>query len=636
MIGMFVVTVVPLSAGNHATALTYYTATECTIGLIVRAPVRGREISALIIDSQPVSHTKTVLKAATFTLQKLPADPILGHIPTPLVDLAYELYNHYPTTIGALLFSLLPTDIRNGTLAYPIHNSKNKCIPPDRSDEIQVLIALTTDRYTRYQSQIRTTFAHGGSTLLVVPSSAEIHTAYKVLSVGIRERVLCISPQQTAKERRNSWQTTHTATQPVLIITTPGYAYIQRYDITDLIIEHAGSSGYRSRSRPYIDHVLALKLLAKHSGYRCVIGDTLLRSEVELARREETLPSVLEPPKRLLFNSRLEVLKESEDPPKDQSFRYFFSETVARLNAALHDRQKVFIFASRRGIAPIIACLDCNSIVRCPESGNPYSLLRTQKNGAEERWFIDTSSGKKTRAADTCSQCGSWRLRERGIGIQQIEDVLPTYFPDIPVITFDATTARTPKKAAMLQKEMEKAKGTIILGTTIALPYLPQNISHTCVTSLEAASSIPSWRADELLLRLLLELREKTDHAVLLQARHEPSPIIDIAKQGTVERFYNEELSLREKLEYPPFSILVLLTWTGTSTNVSHQTEVIKDHLHNRQVYIYTHPHSNEQKMIRYGLLRIPRELWPDTTLLDQLRQLPRSVNIKINPDQII
>ena len=633
---MFVVTVVPLSAGTHATALTYYTATKCTIGLIVRAPVRGREISALIIDSQPVSHTKTVLKAATFTLQKLPSDPILGHIPTPLVDLAQTLHTHYPATIGALLFSLLPTEVRNGTLTYPAHDHTHKADSAIQSEESQVLIAPTPERYTRYQSLIRTTFAHGGSTLLVVPSAAEVHIAYQTLSIGIQKRVMCISPHQTAKQRRSSWQATHTAAQPVLIITTPGYAYIQRHDITDLIIEHAGSSGYRSRSRPYIDHVLALKLLAKHSGYRCVIGDTLLRSEVELARREETLPSVLEPPKRLLFNSRLEVLRESEDLPKDQSFRYFFSDTVAQLSTALYDRQKVFIYAPRRGIAPIIACLDCGLIAQCPESGNPYSLLRTHKNGAEKRWFVDASSGKRVQAADTCSQCGSWRLRERGIGVQQIEDVLPTYFPEVPVITFDATTARTPKRAAALQQEMEKAKGTIILGTTMALPYLPPNISHTCVTSLEAAASIPSWRADELLLRLLLELREKTDHAVLLQARHEPSPVIDIAKQGTVERFYDEELVLRKQLEYPPFSILILLTWTGTSADVSKQTEIIKNQLESRNIYFYTNPYSYQEKMTRYGLLRIPRELWPDTTLLDQLRQLPPSINIKINPDRII
>ena len=633
---MFVVTVVPLSAGTHATALTYYTATKCTIGLIVKAPVRGREISALVIDSQPVSHNKTVLKAATFTLQKLPTDPILGHIPTPLVELAQTLHTHYPATIGSLLFSLLPTEVRNGTLTYPENNHTQKPASSVQSEESQVLIAPTPERYTRYQSQIRTTFAHGGSTLLVVPSAAEVHTAHQALSIGIQKRVVCISPHQTAKERRNSWQAIHAANQPVLIIATPGYAYIQRHDITDLIIEHAGSSGYRSRSRPYLDHVLVLKLLAKHSGYRCVIGDTLLRSEVELARREDALPSVLEPPKRLLFNSRLEVLRESEDLPKDQSFRYFFSDTVAQLSTALYERQKVFIYAPRRGIAPIIACLDCGSIARCPESGNPYSLLRTHKNGAEKRWFVDAASGKRVRAADTCSHCGSWRLRERGIGVQQIEDVLPKYFPGIPVITFDATTARTPKKAAILQQEMEKAKGTIILGTTMVLPYLPQNISHTCVTSLEAAASIPSWRADELLLRLLLELREKTDHAVLLQARHEPGPIINIARQGTIERFYDEELSLREQLEYPPFSVLVLLTWTGTSASVAKQAELIKNHLNGQDIYFYTHPHSYQEKMTRYGLLRVPRERWPDANLLDQLRQLPPSINVKINPDQII
>lgn len=633
---MFVVTVVPLSRGTNATGLTYYTATKCTIGTIVRAPIRGREISALVIDSEPVSHTKTALKAATFTLRNLPADPIIGHIPTSLIELTQTLYTHYPATIGALLFALLPTEVRNGTFTYADQTAKKQANTQTQSEESQVLIATTTERYTRYQSQIRTTFAHGGSTLLVVPSAAEVYTAHQILSVGIQSRVICISPHQSTIKRREAWKSAHTTSQSVLIITTPSYAYIERHDTTHLIIERAGNTRYRSRSRPYIDHTLALQLLAKGSGYSCVIGDTLLRSEAEFARRNEVLPSVLEPPKRLMLTSRLTVCKEPEDRPTDKSFRYFFPDTLAQLSTALHERNTIFLYAARRGIAPIIACLDCGALARCHESGNPYSLLRTHRNGAEKRWFVDTASGRRVRAADTCDQCGSWRLRERGIGIQQIEDVLPEYFPDTPIITFDATTARTPKKALTLQRQMEKAKGTIILGTAMALPYLPNHISHTCVTSLEAAASIPSWRADELLFRLLLDLREKTEQTVLLQARHEPTPIVNLAKQGMVEQFYDEELKLREQLHYPPFTVLILLTWTGSTEVVTKQTELIEQHLPQETVHYYNHPYSHQAKVTRYGLLRIPRERWPEKALLKRLRELPPSIKIQVDPDQII
>ncbi len=61
--------------------------------------------------------------------------------------------------------------------------------------------------------------------------------------------------------------------------------------------------------------------------------------------------------------------------------------------------------------------MDCAHIFRSPQSGAPYSLVRTYKGDTEERWFVCGASGERVRAADTCSQCGSWRLKERGIGV---------------------------------------------------------------------------------------------------------------------------------------------------------------------------------------------------------------------------
>lgn len=633
---MYVVTVAPLTRGTNAAGLTYYTATECAVGMIVRAPIRGREVTALVIDTEPVSRSKTALKAATFTLRKLPPDPISGAIPASLIALAHRLHDRYPATLGSILFALLPAEVRTGTMQYPTQEQTKSDTNEPYSEEQQVLIATTHERYTRYQSQIRTAFAHGGSILMVVPTAAEVASAQIALNTGIQERVVTLSPHQTPNQRRTAWKTAHQGTHPILLITTPGYAYLERSDTTHIIIERAGHTTYRTRTRPYLDQIEALQTLAKITNRTCVIGDTVLRTETEYARRNDDLPSLFEPPKRLMPPGRLQVIREPEALPTDQSFRHLFPDTVDRLTQALNTRQNVFLYAPRRGIAPVIACLDCGSLVRCPDSGNPYSLIRTHQDGTEQRWFVDTASGRRVRAADTCAHCGSWRLRERGIGIQQIEDILPQYFPHTPVITFDANTANTPKKIQVLKRQLEEARGSIILGTAMILPYLPQTILHTCVTSLEAAASIPSWRADEFFFRLLLELREKTQGDVLLQARHEPSPLVELASQGSIERFYTEELALRTQLQYPPFAKLILLTWSGTVSQVTSIEADITKHLPERTIHFYTHPLSQTEKVIKYGLLRIPHEQWPDTDLLTQLRSLPPHIKVQTDPDQII
>lgn len=634
---MYVVTVSPLTRNPHTSELTYYTATKCDTGTIVKASIRGKEVTALVTDSKPVTQSKTALKAATFTLRKLPNNPILGRLPASLIQVAKTLYERYPTSFGAILFALLPTEVRIGTVQYPA-SSETKSIQTKtiETPEKQILIASTPERYTQYQTQIRTAFAHGGSVLMVVPTAAEAVRASELLAVGIPNRVFCLTSHQTPTQRRATWNTIHQAKQCVLIITTPTYAYVERVDTTHIIIERSGNTMYRSRIRPYLDHVTVLETLAMVTHRSCVVADTILRTETEYVRRLSDLPELSEPPKRLALASRLEVIRDSREKSADHPFEHFFSETTASLQAALERRENVLLYAPRRGLAPIIACLDCGTIARCPRSGNPYSLLRTESNGREYRWFVDTSSGVKVRAADTCIHCGSWRLRERGVGIQQIEAVLPEYFPNVPYIVFDATIAKTPKQAKKLQQKMGDAKGIIILGTSMVLPYLPPNISHTCITSLEAAASIPSWRAEEFLLRLLLELREKTKKKVILQARHEPSPIVDLAISGAIQRFYDEELELRKQLQYPPFHTLILLSWSGTARQVGKIEEEIKLQLKDQEVQYYSPPISQTEQIIRYGLLRLPQTEWPETTLLERLRNLPPYIKIQINPDQIV
>ncbi len=629
---MHVITVIPLQRGIHTSSLTYFSRTPYPIGTLLSVPLRGKNITAIAIDSQSVSKQKSNLRKADFALRKIATDAATGQVASSLITISKSLQEYYPSTPGAILFALLPTEIKNGSVVYP----KDEVLHHDEDTTPQTILATAPDRYTIYLSHIRTIFARNGSVILVVPTGAEIESARAKLETGISERVICLSPHQTSKARTRALQKLYSSKQPVLLITTPSHAYAERFDSKSIIIEHAAHTAYLDRTRPGIDHRVALQALAHATGRSCLLGDTVLRTEDEWRRRQDTFPAYIEPPKRLIFPASIRTIKQTKAPTAEEPFELFLPETVNRIQSALNNRSNVFLYAARRGLAPVIACFDCGNIIRCPESGNPYSLLRTYKNGDELRWFVDSTSGRRVRASDTCDNCGSWRLRERGIGIQHIHDVCPAFFPEAPIIYFDATTARTPKKAIELQTMMKEAKGAIFLGTALALPYLPDNVAISCVTSLEAAASIPSWRADEMLFRLLLELREKSSQEVLIQARHEPGAIIEHASRGSLEHFYTEEILLREQLQYPPYATLILLTWRGTALAIAKTDTLVSEQLVDYAPHVYSDPLSNPDKVTRHALIRIPYTNWPNQKLLTILRNLPPHILIQINPDRIV
>lgn len=629
---MFVIDIIPLLRGTTLESLSYFSPTAYSTGTIVQVPIRGKTVSGIIMESKPVSSTKTALKAATFSLRKLPVQDNPTILPHHLTTTADILMTKYPSTKGAILFALLPPDVRSGNRHYPPTG-------PSLSEEDNtphLLTALKKERFIEYKSIIRSAFAHRGSVLFVVPHTQAVMHAQEVLGTGIKDRVICFHGQQTKKQRDDAYTHFQDLHHTTLIITTANFAYLDREDITHIIIEEAGNPFYQMRERPYLDHRLALQTLASQAKRHLIFGDSVLPAEYEHVRREDTFATIGEQPKRHTFSIPLTIVSQIDKPDGETPFALFSPELIDRIKTTLERRRTVFLYSARRGLAPVVACADCGHIFRCPDSGTPYSLLRTHDSfGNEARWFISSTSGKRVRAEDTCNACGSWRLRERGVGIQHIHDECRKLFPLAPIITIDHTTADTHKKAVALQKKIDGLKDAIVLGTAMALPYLPRTIDLCAIVSLDAVRAIPTWRADEYLFRLLTTLREHAATEVIVQTRSETDDVLLHASRGAVERFYDDEISLRQMLNYPPFSTFIFCTWQGNPESIAHAETLLKERLAHAKCKgeFYTNPHSVGQKIIRHCLIRLTI---PHPTLIDTLRTLPPYISITLNPDRIV
>lgn len=632
---MYVIQVTPLIRGTKLESLSYFSAINYEIGSFIAVPIRKKNQPAVVTSSKPVSDTKTSLKSAAFSLRRLPAQKDIVIVPASLRDTADTLSKIYPVSAGAILYNLLPPDIRNGIRLYPkvfTHQHQEDTVPG-------TLTARIDERFLRYQSHIRSTFAKRGSTLFVVPTTADIEYAAKELSLGIDERVVIISGLQTKKQRDTAFELLADVTKPKLIITTPSYSYIERADVKSIIVEQSASSHYVTRTRPYLDHRVALKSYAKISGRSILFGDTVPRTEDEVQRRQDIYMTYGEEVRRIVFPAPLTYVnqKDKPQPEKDTPFELFSPRLQDTVKLTFETKGRVFFYSARRGLAPVVACVDCGFIFRCPDSNAPYSLVRTMKNGEEKRWFVSSTSGKRIPAADICEHCGSWRLRERGIGIQQVSDEWKSLYPEHAVFILDSETAPTNAKARAIIKEFYATKSSILIGTQLALPYLYRGVDLSAVISLDAARANPTWRADESLFRLLLRLRECTEKEVIVQSRTESDTLIEYASRGAIEKFYDDEIGLRQLLKYPPFVNFILLTWSGDYEVVMKAETTVQDILDTPLAQFYTNPLSTRSKFHRHALLRVPsgdKTLYE--SLIKKIKGLPPYVKVEINPERIV
>lgn len=628
---MHVIEVIPLVRGTQAGSLSYYSSPSYQIGSIVSVPVRNRLISAVVVDVKPVSKAKTALKAATFSLRKLAPTVNPSQLPASIINTVETLTNIYPASAGSILFALLPPDIRTGERPYPL-------LPTELGKEDTtpaILTATRDDRFVAYKSYLRQAFAHRGSVLLVVPSSAAVAAAAADLGQGIEKRVITFSSIHTKKQLQQAYDNFSDLSSAKLIITTPNFAFLDRHDITNIIIEECASSHYRGRTRPYLDIREVLKVYAKVSGKALLLGDLMPSTADEIRRREDSYHTYDNPPVRLSFNSSFNIVKHIQQNTETE-YSLFTEQLAELLDLTMTHKGRAFLLAARKGLAPLVSCFDCGYIFRCPDSGAPYSLWRRLKGEEEERWFICSTSGRRVRAADTCPECGSWRLREQGVGIQKVEDEARTRFPKTAIFRFDHETASTHKKATKIINDFYNTKNAMLIGTQMALPYLGKPVELTAITSYEALRAVPTWRAEEQTLALMLQLREKTLKDCFVQTRSDSDPLLNLAQKGLIGQFYDEEVSIRESLTYPPYAVFIVLTYTGKKEVVQELEMQIEQRLVGYQLQSYNTPIPKPEQVTRHTLVRVKRQDWPDTYLMNSLRALPAQIKIEVNPERII
>ncbi len=649
---MFIIRTIPLQKGGHLDELTYFSRVSYEPGTFLQVPVRNRMISAMVIETSPAPALKSALRNMTFSLKKLPEQEHAPQLSPATITVAKNIAAYYAVTVGEALFALLPAGIRDGDRPLPF-TPTSKTIQPDGSTalpeaDIRVLQAIRIERIRMYRTLVRESFARGGSVLVVAPTSIEVTELAAALTSGIEDRTIIIHANLSPKQLRNVDAALQEFATPKLIITYPGYALIERHDIVMTIIEHERSPHYIARTYPHIDVRNVLRIHAEHAGRTLIYGDLFPRVETEYFRRIEMYHTLDETPKRLALPGKLVAIAKPHRSSHAEPFELFSKRVLDGIEKTLAEGGCVFLFAARRGLAPVVTCVDCGYVFRSPESGAPYSLLRTKnKQGEEVRLFIDTVSGVRIAAADHCTHCGSWRIRERGIGIQSVYDELIKKIAH-PVILFDHTTANTRKRARYLGERFRQNPGTLMLGTAMALPYIGDDVALSVIVNTDALRATPTWRVQEDMLATILMLRERTHGTVYAQTQHaaantvatatsadvEPDDILDIARLGATERFYEEEITARKNFGYPPFTRFILLTYRGTAEEITSYEKLIQDRLGGKKPFFYT-GQSTDGITTRHALLRpIPSNT--DSELPRLLKSLHPAITITVDPERII
>ncbi|MBR1376856.1 MAG: primosomal protein N' [Bacilli bacterium] len=237
-----------------------------------------------------------------------------------------------------------------------------------------------------------------------------------------------------------------------------------------------------------------------------------------------------------------------------------FSELLKnKLNEVIKNNKQAIILLNRRGFSTVITCHNCGYTSKCPNCDIPLTYHKT--SNTMRCHYCGYGTGKIT----ICPECKSKDIDSFGMGTQKLEEEIMSEFSGAKVIRMDIDT--TTKKGAheKIIESFRNGEYNILLGTQMISKGLDfPNVTLVGVINGDASLNIPDFRSAERTFGLLNQVsgragRSKDLGEVIIQGFNVNHYSIVKAKNCDYKGFYDEEISIRKKLGYPPFNNLCLL-----------------------------------------------------------------------------
>ena len=223
----------------------------------------------------------------------------------------------------------------------------------------------------------------------------------------------------------------------------------------------------------------------------------------------------------------------------------------------LKNKEQIMILINRRGYSNYIMCMGCGNVLKCPNCD--ISLTYHKTNNTLRCHYC----GYATNNLKRCPSCLSTDLVLRGIGTEKIEEYLKDKFSSARVVRMDRDTTTNKGMHEKIVKDFNDFKYDILIGTQMISKGLDfVNVTLVIVLSGDASLNIPDYRSAEKTFDMLTQVsgrsgRGKKNGVSLIQTFNPNHYSIILSKNHDYFRFYNEEIKIRKKLNYPPFCLLV-------------------------------------------------------------------------------
>lgn len=429
-----------------------------------------------------------------------------------------------------------------------------------------------------YMKLIEWTISRGEQAIVLIPEIALTYQTVRRFYARFGDKVSVINSRQSQGERYDQFKRAKRGEVQVMI--GPRSALFTPFGNLGLIVideEHEPS--YKSESSPrYHARETAIKR-AELEHARVVLGSAtpsveaysqakkgaygLVRLNARYGSRPMPQVSIVDLREELKAGNRSVLSRELRE----------------KMKARFEKKEQVMLFLNRRGYAGFVSCRSCGQVMKCPHCDVALSEHNNDR-------LLCHYCGYETRKPQACPVCGSPYIGGFKAGTQQIEKVVRETFPGVRTLRMDFDTTRTKGSYEKILASFAKHEADVLIGTQMIVKgHDFPDVTLVGVVAADLSLNAEDYRCAERTFQLLCQAAgrggrgEKPGEAVI-QTYQPDHYSIQAAAVQDYQAFYEEEISYRMLMDYPPAAHMLAVLGSGP------EDELLVQAMHYLKLYV--------------------------------------------------
>ncbi len=423
-----------------------------------------------------------------------------------------------------------------------------------------------TEVYLRLIEQV---LSEGKQAIVLVPEiSLTPQTVDRFVS-RFGERVSLTHSRMSDGERYDQW--TRAAKGEIDVMVGPRSAVFTPFEkLGIIIIDEEHEASYKADNSPRYDaREVALKL-GELYGAKVVLGSATpsvisyyktVTGEYTLAEMKHRVNMTM--PQINVCDMRKELA--------EGNYSIFSRALQKAVRENLERGKQTILFLNRRGYSTFVSCRKCGYVMMCDNCNVNYTYHRGSNS------LVCHYCGKSISLPEKCPACNSNYIKYFGTGTEKIEQEILKCFPKARVLRMDLDTTRKKNSHADILNTFRNGGADILIGTQMIAKGLDfPNVTVVGVIAADLSLNMNDYRSGEVTYGLLTQVSGRAGRAeeqgqVYIQTYNPQHYSIECTKNNDYLTYFNEEISFRRIMSYPPFSNVFYVLITSDNEDKARQ-----------------------------------------------------------------